>query len=88
MKTSKFSDSQVLAILKQAKSGTEVPDLCREHNISGPTFYKWRSKFGGMDASLMSKMKALEAEKARLEKMYVETQIKNNLLTKAMQKKW
>jgi putative transposase len=65
-----------------------VPDLCREHNISVPTFYKWRSKFGGMDASLMSKMKELEAENARLKKMYVETQIKNDLLTEAMQKKW
>jgi len=88
MKTSKFSDSQILAILKQAESGTAVPDLCREHNISVPTFYKWRSKFGGMDASLMSKMKELEAENARLKKMYVETQIKNDLLTEAMQKKW
>jgi putative transposase len=65
-----------------------VPDLCREHNISVPTFYKWRSKFGGMDASLMSKMKELEAENARLKKMYVETQIKIDLLTEAMQKKW
>ena len=52
MKRSKFSDSQILAVLKQAEVGTAVPDLCREHGISSGTSYKWRAKFGGMDASL------------------------------------
>lgn len=52
MKTSRFSDSQILAILKQAEAGTPVPDLCREQGISSAIFYKWRAKFGGMDASL------------------------------------
>ena len=54
MKTSRFTDSQILAILKQAEGGPPVPELCREHGMSSATFYKWRAKFGGMDASLMS----------------------------------
>lgn len=62
MKRSKFSDSQILSILKQAKAGQAVPDLCREHGISSATFYKWRAKYGGMDVSMMSRMKELEAE--------------------------
>lgn len=57
MKKSRFTDSQILAVLKQAKAGTEVPQLCREHGISSATFYKWRSKFGGMDASLISQLR-------------------------------
>jgi putative transposase len=88
MKTSKFSDSQIMAILKQAEGGVAVPDLCREHAISTATFYKWRAKFGGADASIMSKMRELEAENARLKKMFVESQIKNDLLSEALQKKW
>ena len=54
MKTSRFTDSQILAILKQAEGGLPVPELCREHGMSSATFYKWRAEFGGMDASLMS----------------------------------
>ncbi len=60
MKTSRFTDSQIIAILKQAEAGSPVPELCREHGISNATFYKWRTKFGGMDASLMARMKELE----------------------------
>ncbi len=55
MKTSRFSDTQIIAILKQAESGSPVPELCREHGISSATFYKWRSKFGGMDVSCQLK---------------------------------
>ena len=60
MKNSRFTDSQILAILKQAEGGIPVPELCREHGMSSATFYKWRSKYGGMDVSLMSRMKELE----------------------------
>ena len=88
MKKSKFSDSQIMAILKQAESGVAVPDLCREHAISTATFYKWRAKFGGADASIMSKLRELEAENARLKKLFIESQIKNDLLSEALQKKW
>ena len=55
MKRSRFTDSQIIAVLKQAESGTPVPNLCREHGISSATFYKWRSKYGGMDALLMTR---------------------------------
>ena len=57
MKKSRYTDSQILAILKQAEAGTPVPELCREHGMSSATFYKWRSKYGGMDASLMARVK-------------------------------
>ena len=57
MKKSRFTDSQILAILKQAESGVPVPNLCREHGMSSASFYKWRAKFGGMDASMMSRLK-------------------------------
>ncbi|MBN0252356.1 transposase, partial [Pseudomonas aeruginosa] len=66
MKTSRFSDSQFIAILKQAEVGSPVPELCREHGISSATFYKWRAKFRGMDASLMARLRELEDENRRL----------------------
>ena len=88
MKTSRFSDSQILAILKQAENGVPVTKLCREHGMSSATFYKWRSKFGGMDASLMARMKELERENARLKKMYAETQLKYEVIQEALAKKW
>ena len=69
MKKSRFTDSQIIAILKQAEAGTPVPELCREHGISSATFYKWRSKYGGMEASMVSRMKELEEENRRLKKM-------------------
>ena len=59
MKKSRFTEPQILAILKQGESGVPVPDLCREHGISNATYYNWRSKYGGMDASLMSEMKSM-----------------------------
>lgn len=88
MKKSKFSDSQILTILKQAESGTPVPQLCREHGISSATFYKWRAKYGGMDASLMARLKELEEENRRLKKMYAEERLKAEIVQEALQKKW
>ena len=88
MKTSRYSDSQILAILKQAESGTPVPALCREHGMSNASFYKWRSKFGGMDASLMKRMKELEAENRRLKKMYTDERLKAEIVREALAKKW
>ena len=66
MKKSRFTDSQIIAVLKQAEAGTPVPELCREHGISSATFYKWRSKFGGMEVSMVGRMKELEEENRRL----------------------
>ncbi len=88
MKKSRFTDSQILAVLKQAEAGTPVPELCRTHGISSATFYKWRSKYGGMDASMISQMKALEDENRRLKKMYAEAQMSADILKKALAKKW
>jgi len=88
MKKSRYSDSQIMAILRQAEAGTPVPELCREHGMSSATFYKWRSKFGGMDASLMARMKELEAENKRLKKMYAEERLKAEIVAEALAKKW
>ena len=66
MKTSRFTDSQILALLKEAEGGQPVPALCCEHGMISATFYKWRAKYGGMDASLMKRMKELEEENRRL----------------------
>ncbi len=88
MKKSKFSDSQVLAIIKQAEAGAPVPQVCREHGISSATFYKWRAKYGGMDASLMARLKELEAENSRLKKLYAEERLKADIMQDALQKKW
>ena len=88
MKLSKFTDSQIIAILKEAESGIRVPDLCRTHGMSDATFYKWRAKFGGMDASMMKRMKELEEENRRLKKMYAEERLKAEIATEALEKKW
>ena len=88
MKKSQFTDSQILAILKQAENGVPVPELCREHGMSSASFYKWRSKFGGMDASLMARMRELEQENARLKRMYADVQLRHYVLQEALEKKW
>lgn len=87
MKKSRFTDSQIMAVLKQAEAGAAVPDLCREHGISTATFYKWRARFGGMDVSLMAKMKELEDENRRLKKMYVDAQMRALIVEEALSKK-
>jgi len=88
MKKSRYSDSQILAILKQAENGVPVPELCREHGMSSASFYKWRAKYGGMDASLMARLKELEDENRRLKKMYAEERLKAEIVQEALRKKW
>jgi len=88
MRTSKFSESQIVAILKQQEGGLKVADICREHGISAATFYKWRSKYGGMDASMLKRIKELEAENARLKRMYAEAKMDTAVIKEAMTKKW
>jgi putative transposase len=87
MKQSRFTDSQILAILKQAEGGTPVPELCREHGISSATFYKWRAKYGGLDASLMARLKELEDENRRLKKMVAEERLKAEIIKEALEKR-
>lgn len=86
MKTSRFSDSQIMAIPKQAEAGIPAPELCREHGISSDTFYKWRIKFGSMDASLMARLRELEEENRRLKKCTPKSASKPKLSRKPWQK--
>ena len=88
MKRSKFPDSQIIEAIKRVEAGLAEPELCRELGISSATFYKWRSKYGGMDTSLMARMKELEAENARLRKMYIEKKFKAEIVGEALAKKW
>ncbi len=87
MKNKRYSDAQIMGILKQAESGVPVSELCREHGMSNAGFYKWRSKFGGMDASMISEMKAMAEENRRLKRMYAEMSMQNDLLKEALGKK-
>lgn len=87
MKTTRKSDTQIMHILNQAQTGTPVAELCREQGISSATFYKWRAKYGGMDAPMISRLKELEAENARLKKMYAEERLKAEIVQQALTKK-
>lgn len=87
MKKSRFTDAQIMAILKQGESGVPVSDLCREHGMSSAAYYNWRSKYGGMDASMMSEMKSIAEENRCLKKMYAEMAMQNELLKDALGKK-
>jgi len=87
MRISRFTEAQIVGVLRQAEAGMSVPELCREHGISSATFYKWRAKYGGMDASLMSQMKGLEDENRRLKRMYADLSMQADLLKEALGKK-
>ena len=87
MKKTRYSEVQIMGILKQAESGVPVSELCREHGMSNASFYKWRAKFGGMDASMISDMKAMAEENRRLKRMYVEMSMQNDLLKEVLGKK-
>ena len=86
MKKSRFTDSQIMDALKRVEAGLVVTELCRELGISMATFYKWRAKYGGMDVTLLTRMKELEAENARLKKMYAEERLKADILQEALRK--
>ena len=88
MKTTRCSETQIFKILKEAETGTPVPDLCRTYGMSSASFYKWRAKYGGMAASDMVRLKELEEENRRLKKMYTDAQMDNEILREAMAKKW
>jgi putative transposase len=87
MKKSRFTEVQVMSVLRQAESGMSIADLCREHGISNATFYQWRAKFGGMDASMIAEMKTIQDENRRLKKMFAELSMQNELLKEALGKK-
>lgn len=87
MKKSKFSESQIVKILKEAESGVPVPDLCRQHGFSKSTFYKWRAKYGGMEASDLKRLKELEEENRKLKEMYAEISLEHKVLKDIIEKK-
>ena len=87
MKKSRFTEGQIMTVSRQAEGGMPIPDLCREHGISTASFYNWRAKYGGMDASMMSQMKALEDENRRLKRMYADLSMQADLLKEALGKK-
>jgi putative transposase len=87
MKTSRYTEKQILAILRQAEGGMPVAELCRAHGMSSASFYKWRAKHGGMDASLISQMKAMEEENRRLKRMYADLSMQADPLKEALGKK-
>ena len=87
MKKSRFTDSQIMSVLKQLEAGVTVAELSREHNVSTATLYQWRAKYGGMDTSLIKRLKELEAENTRLKKMYAEERIKAEIRKDAIEGK-
>jgi len=88
MKRLRYTDSQIMDALTRVEAGIAVPDLCRELGISSATFYKWRAKYGGMDTSMMARMKELEEENRCLKKMYAEERMKAEIVAEALAKKW
>ena len=87
MKQGRFSESQIVAILKQQDSGQTVAQISREHGISEATFYSWKAKFGGMQVSEVKRLKDLEEENRRLKKMYAELSLQNDIFKEALTKK-
>jgi putative transposase len=88
VKKSRFTDSQIIGVLKQAEAGSPVPELCRTHGISSATFYKWRAKYGGLDVPMMSRIKELEVENGRLKKLVAERDLDIEILKEVAAKKW
>jgi len=87
MKKTRFSDQQIISILKEAEAGIPVLDLCRKYAISKSTFFKWRSKYGGLEVSEAKRLKALEVENQRLKKMYAELSLEHQVLKEVVEKK-
>jgi putative transposase len=84
----RFTEEQIIGFLKEAERGVAVKDLCRRHGFSEASYYAWRGKFGGMDVSDAKKLKALEAENARLKKLLAETVLEKEIIQEALRKKW
>lgn len=87
MKKSRFSESQIVGILKEADAGVKVQDIWRKYNISSATYYKWKSKYGGMEVSDVKRLKELEGENRRLKQMYADLSLENRALKDLIEKK-
>jgi putative transposase len=88
MKRSRFSEEQIIAILKEQEAGMATAEVCRRHEVSSATFYKWKSKFGGLEVSEARRLRSLEEENARLKKLLAEAMLDNAVLKDLASKKW
>jgi putative transposase len=88
MRASRFTEEQIIGILREQETGAKTADVCRKHGISGATFYKWKAKFGGMDVSDARRLRTLEAENAKLKKLLAEAMLDNAMLKDIASKKW
>lgn len=87
MKKSKFTDTQIIAVLREVESGMKVEEVCRTHGISSATYYKWKSKFGGMDASELKRIRELEEENTKLKRLYADVSLENMAMKDLFSKK-
>ena len=88
MKRSRFTEEQIIGILREQEAGIPVADLCRKHGLSSPTFYKWKAKYGGLDVSEARRLKALEDENTKLKRMLADSMLDNVALKDLLGKKW
>lgn len=88
MKPSRFTEEQIIGILREQESGAKTADVCRKHGVSSATFYKWKAKYGGLDVSDARRLKALDEENARLKKLLAEAMLDNAMLKDINSKKW
>jgi len=87
MKKSRFTESQIVSVLKEADTGLKVSEICRKHGISEATYYNWKAKYGGMAASDLKRMKELEAELSQLKRMYADLALENRAMKDLIEKK-
>jgi putative transposase len=88
MKPSRFTEDQIIGILREQEAGAKTADVCRQHGISSATFYKWKAKYGGLDVSDAKRLKSLEDENTKLKKLLAEAMLDNAMLKDIASKKW